>query len=88
MALSPFRDRLMRGYACTRTLDRQADSLRSRMADLASDPAAAGDVLRIVKAMRETLDRAELAAVALAAEQLPVGANFTGGSGRDREGPR
>lgn len=69
MALSPFRDRLMRGYACTRTLDRQADSLRTRMADLASDPGAAGDVLSTIKAMRETLDRAELAAQQLAAEQ-------------------
>lgn len=69
MALSPFRDRLMRGYACTRTLDRQADSLRSRMADLASNPVAAGDVLGIIRAMRETLDRAELVARQLAAEQ-------------------
>lgn len=69
MALSPFRDRLMRGYACTRTLDRQADSLRTRMADLASDPQAAGDVLGTIKAMRETLDRAEQAAEQLAAEQ-------------------
>lgn len=69
MALSPFRDRLMRGYACTRTLDRQADSLRTRMADLASDPQAAVDVLGTIKAMRETLDRAEQAAEQLAAEQ-------------------
>ena len=59
----------MRGYACTRTLDRQADSLRSRMADLASDPAAIGDVLGTIKALRETLDRAERAAEQLAAEQ-------------------
>lgn len=59
----------MRGYACTRTLDRQADSLRTRMADLASDPSAAGDVLSTIKAMRETLDRAESAAHQLAAEQ-------------------
>lgn len=56
MALSPFRDRLMRGYACTRTLDRQADSLRTRMADLASNPAAAGDALDTIKAMGETLE--------------------------------
>jgi len=69
MALSPFRDRLMRGYACTRTLDRQAENLRARMADLASDPAAAGDVLATIKALRETLDRAELVAQRLAAEQ-------------------
>lgn len=69
MALSPFRERLMRGYACTRTLDRQADSLRSRMADLASDPAAAGDVLGTIRAMREALDRAEWTAEQLAAEQ-------------------
>lgn len=68
MALSPFRDRLMRGYACTRTLDRQADSLRLRMADLASDPRAAADVLATIQAMRETLDRAEQAARLLAAE--------------------
>lgn len=84
MALSPFRDRLMRGYACTRTLDRQADSLRSRMADLASDPAAAGDVLATVQAMRETLDRAELAAKQLAAEQGPGWPAVASGGGPSR----
>lgn len=88
MALSPFRDRLMRGYACTRTLDRQADSLRSRMADLASDPAAADDVLNIIKAVRETLDRAEQAAAALAAEQLPGASSLTRGSGLGPTGGR
>ena len=69
MALSPFRDRLMRGYACTCTLDRQADGQRQRLADLASDSAAAGDVLATIHAMRETLDRAERTAEQLAAEQ-------------------
>lgn len=59
----------MRGYACTRTLDRQADGLRARMADLASDPSAASDVLAAITAMRETLDRAERTALQLAAEQ-------------------
>lgn len=59
----------MRGYACTRTLDRQADGLRARMADLASDPNAAGDVLASIAAMRDTLDRAEKMARRLAAEQ-------------------
>lgn len=69
MALSPIRDRLMRGYACTRTLDRQADSLRGRMADLASDPSAAGDVLAVIASIRSTLDRAEATARRLASEQ-------------------
>lgn len=59
----------MRGYACTRTLDRQADGLRARMADLASDPSAAGDVLGSIAAMREALDRAERTAHELAREQ-------------------
>lgn len=68
MALSPFRDRLMRGYSCTRTLDRQADGLRGRMADLASDPSAAGDVLAKIAAMRRTLDRAEVMVKQLQAE--------------------
>lgn len=84
MALSPFRDRLMRGYACTRTLDRQADRLRSRMADLASDPTAAADVLTIIRAMRETLDRTELAASSLAADQLPGVPNHRGEPGIER----
>lgn len=52
----------MRGYSCTRTLDRQADGLRERMAALASDPAAAADVLASIQAIRGTLDRAELVA--------------------------
>ena len=69
MALSPFRDRLMRGYACTRLLDRQADSLRARMADLAGDPSAAPDVLDNIRAIRETLDRAEAIARQLEMEQ-------------------
>ncbi len=69
MASTPLRDRLMRGYACTRTLDRQADSLRSRMADLASDPTAVGDVLSAIGALRDTLDRAERTARELAGEQ-------------------
>ena len=73
MVLSPFRDRLMRGYACTRTLDRQADSMSTRMADLASDPAAAGDVLATIQALRETLDRAERTAAQLALEHSPCG---------------
>ena len=62
MALSPFRDRLMRGYSCTRTLDRQADGLRERMAALASDPTAVADVLASIQAIRGTLDRAEVVA--------------------------
>ena len=69
MPSSPFRDRLMRGYACTRLLDRQADSLRARMADLACDPSAAPDVLASIRALRETLDRAEATCRLLAAEQ-------------------
>ena len=68
MALSPFRDRLMRGYACTRTLDRQADSLRARMADLATDPTAMADVLATIEAIRGTLARAEITARRLQAE--------------------
>lgn len=59
----------MRGYACTRTLDRQADGLRSRMAGLAGDPAMVGEVLATIAAMRATLDRAEATARRLAAEQ-------------------
>lgn len=69
MALSPIRDRLMRGYACTRTLDRQADGLRGRMAELAGDPAVVEDVLATIAAMRATLDRTEVTARRLAAEQ-------------------
>ena len=69
MALSPFRDRLMLGYAATRTLDRQADALRARMADLASDPSAVPDVLATIQAIRDTLNRAEQTARRLAAEQ-------------------
>lgn len=73
MALSPIRDRLMRGYASTRTLDRQADALRARMADLASDPSIAPEVLATIQAMRDTLSRAEQTARRLAAEQgFPV----------------
>lgn len=68
MALSPFRDRLMRGYACTRTLDRQADGLRARMADLAADPAALADVVATIEAMRGTLARAEATARRLRTE--------------------
>lgn len=68
MALSPFRDRLMRGYACTRTLDRQADSLRVRMADLAADPAAAADVCAKIEAMRGALNRTETTAKRLLSE--------------------
>lgn len=84
MALSPFRDRLMRGYASTRTLDRQADALRARMADLASDPSVAPEVLATIQAMRDTLNRAEQTARQLAAEQgspLPPG-KLTAGRGR------
>lgn len=73
MALSPFRDRLMRGFACTRTLDRQADSLRARMADLATDPGAAAEVLATIEAMRGTLARAEATARQLQAELDPLG---------------
>lgn len=69
MALSPVRDRLMRGYACTRTLDRQADGLRGRMADLASNPTVVEEVLATIAAIRATLDRAEATAKRLAAEQ-------------------
>lgn len=69
MALSPLRDRLMRGYACTRTLDRQADGLRSRMAGLASDPAMVADVLATIAAIRASLDRVEVVARRLASEQ-------------------
>ena len=68
MALSPFRDRLMRGYACTRTLDRQADSLRQRMVDLSSDPEAAADVFAAIREIRKTLDRAEVTARLLESE--------------------
>lgn len=68
MALSPIRDRLMRGYACTRTLDRQADGLRSSMADLASNVSAAATVLATIEAIRATLARAELTAMVLKAE--------------------
>ena len=58
----------MRGYACTRTLDRQADGLRSCMADLASNPAAAEAVFATIAAIRETLARAEATASQLRAE--------------------
>ena len=58
----------MRGFSCTRTLDRQADSLRERMADLASDPEAASDVLASIESIRGTLDRTERVARQLAAE--------------------
>lgn len=63
----------MRGFACTRTLDRQADSLRTRMADLAMDPGAVTDVLATIEAMRSTLTRAEATARKLQAELDPAG---------------
>lgn len=68
MPSSPFRDRLMRGYACTRTLDRQADGLRGHMAALASDPAALDSTLASIEAIRSTLQRAERTARELAFE--------------------
>ena len=73
MPLSPIRNRLMRGYACTRTLDRQADSLRARMADLATDPGVATEVLATIEAMRGTLARAEATARHLRNELDPSG---------------
>lgn len=81
MPLSPIRDRLMRGYSCTRTLDRQADGLREQMAALASDPAAAVEVLATIRAIRGTLDRAERVALQLLNEGRVVGPT-EGGGGR------
>lgn len=56
------RGRLVRDFAYSRTLDRQADSLRVRIPDLAADLAALADVLQAIEVMRGTLAGAEVTA--------------------------